>query len=213
MLLHFTQSATCSSCCRVYLFLSRQLINSSSLPLTWIIVTTRISPVWGYLIRLASLSAAPAEVPEGAGGVRVACRAVRAADRVPACCWISTCFCQSPENSHWSTNISIFITPRLHSPGCGCFLVTFQFMTSVQFLLFSRSYFTLKGWDISISTSTACIPLCRSYWLNRLNFSALIWVIRLLSLFEVIGSVALSWTAFNLYFLMSLHPTNVCPGL
>ena len=111
----------------VCLFLSWQLISASSLPLTCINFTTSISPVWRYLLWLTSLSpAAPAAVPEGAGGVRVVCRAIRAADRIQTCCWISTCFCQSPENSHWATNISICITPRLPRPACTLSLVAFQ---------------------------------------------------------------------------------------
>lgn len=42
----------------------------------------------------------------------------KAADRTQACSWISTTFCQSPENSHWATNVSAFISHRHHGPVC-----------------------------------------------------------------------------------------------
>lgn len=86
-----------------------------------------LSSVWDYLCLI--LSPAPTEMPEGAGGVRMTCRALRAADWIQAGPW------KIPENSHWSRHISIFIMPRLHSPGWSLLSVSSHILIDSQILL------------------------------------------------------------------------------
>lgn len=78
-----------------------------------------------------------------------------------------------------------------------------QWYTSCQ----SHNFTGTKGRSILVYD---CV---QSYWLNQLNSLEIIWMMSLLSLLEVIASFAPSWTAFNLYFLISLCLTNLCPCL